>query len=234
MTRSPVAVVVVCLGIACAVTVAVPGLANAQPSGSGPAVQQGGATGAQATSSETQEKPAAQKTESAPVARNPLADAVNVRFDVTISYQVGTQPPVVRAATLTVIEGGTDSATRNNSLRAGNQVAVPATTVGSGVKAEGGPGVPVTSYQYRSVGISLDIRNVSVSANRVKANFGVEFSAVDEPRAGSPLPPSFPTFQQSFSLVLDSGKPVLVAQSSDQVDKVDRVQKVEIKATILK
>ena len=187
----------------------------------------------QAAANETKAKPAAQKTESAPVARNPLADAVNVRFDVTISYQVGTQPPVVRTATLTVVEG-TDSATRNNSLRAGNQVAVPATTVGSGEKADGGPGVPVTSYQYRSVGISLDIRNVSVFANRVKANFGVEFSAVDEPRAGSALPPSFPTFQQSFSLVLDSGKPVLVAQSSDQVDNVDRVQKVEVKATILR
>ena len=62
----------------------------------------------------------------------------------------------------------------------------------------------------------------------------MEFSAVDEPRAGSPLPPSFPTFHQSFSLVLGSGKPILVAQSSDQVDKVDRVQKVEVKATILR
>jgi hypothetical protein len=92
----------------------------------------------------------------------------------------------------------------------------------------------MTSYQYRSVGISLDIRRMIVSSNRVKADFSVEFSAIDDPRPDSTLPPSVPTFQQSFRLVLDSGKPLLVAQSSDQVDKVDRVQKVEVKATILK
>ena len=137
------------------------------------------------------------------------------------------QPPVVRTATLTIAEDTT------NSLRVGNQVPVPATTIGCGEKAESGLRAPVTSCQYRSVGISLDIRRMIVSGNRVKADFGVEFSAIDDPRPDSSLPPSFPTFQQSFRLVLDSGKPILVAQSSDQVDKVDRVQKVAVKATIL-
>jgi len=233
MSKKSVIVFALCFGIVCVVTAAVPGFAAAQSPGSGPVVHPGETPGIQAKPGEAQAKAAPAEADKPSAGRDPLPGAVNVRFDVTISYQVGTQPPVVRTATLTVVEG-TDSATRNNSLRAGNQVAVPATRVGSGEKADGGPGVPVTSYQYRSVGISLDIRNVSVFANRVKANFGVEFSAVDEPRAGSALPPSFPTFQQSFSLVLDSGKPVLVAQSSDQVDNVDRVQKVEVKATILR
>jgi hypothetical protein len=233
MTRPPFVSVVLCLCVVCAVTAAIPGRADAQPSGSTPVVQQGETPGGQAEPKETQAKPAAPRAESAPTPRNPIADAVNVRLDVTISYQTGTQPPVVRTATLTVAETS-GPVNRSYSLRAGNQVPVPSTTFASSEKPEGGVGRPLTSYTYRSVGISLDVRSVQVLANRVRTDLGVEFSAVDEPRAGSPLPPSFPTFQQYFSLVLDSGKPILVAQSSDQVDKVDRVQKVEVKATILR
>jgi hypothetical protein len=233
MTRPPVVVVVLYLCIACAVAAAIPGRADAQPSGSTPVVQQGETPGGQAEPKETQAKPAAPKSESAPAPKNPITDAVNVRLDVTISYQTGTQPPVVRTATLTVAETS-GQVGRSYSLRAGNQVPVPNTTFVSSEKPEGGVGKPLISYTYRSVGISLDVRSVQVFANRVRTDISVEFSAVDEPRTGSPLPPSFPTFQQYFSLVLDSGKPILVAQSSDQVDKADRVQKVEIKATILR
>lgn len=241
MTRPPVLAVVLCLGIACAVTAALPGRANAQPSGSTPVVQQGETPGGQAEPKEAQAKPAAPRTESAPAPRNPIADAVNVRFDVTISHQIGSQPPVIRTATLTVAEfvpypgNSRVSESGYHSLRGGTQVAVVSKTMESADKAKGDIPPSVTSYDYRTAGISLDIRYVTVSANRVRASFGVEFSTVERADTGlEPSFPRFPTFQQNFTLVLDSGKPILVAQSSDQVDKVDRVQKVEIKATILR
>jgi hypothetical protein len=234
MNKPVAAVVAVCLGLACLVAVAVPVSANAQSFAAAPVVQQAEpvATVTQVKpGAETAAKPAAPSGDNQPAGRGPLDQAVNVRFDVTITYQVGAQPPVVRSATLTVADGNT------GNLRAGNQVAVPSTTFYS-AKSDLSPGAtpsaPLTSFSYRSVGINLDVKRMMVSGSRVRADFGVEFSAVDERRADSSLPPSFPTFQQNFTLVLDSGKPLVVAQSSDQVDKVERIQRVEVKATILR
>jgi hypothetical protein len=237
--RTPVAAVVgCCAGIAWLVAIATPAPANAQSLNAGPIVQQAG-TAASVSQTKPQEapaKPAAPQPDNQGAARGPLDQAVNVRFDVTITYQVGSQPPVVRSAALTVADGST------GRLRAGNQVAVPSTTFYQEPKSGGAtspspgatPSAPLTSYTYRSVGINVDVQRTTVSGNRVKADLGVEFSAVDERRTDSSLPPSFPTFQQNFALVLDSGKPLVVAQSSDQVDKVERIQRVEVKATILK
>ncbi len=166
-------------------------------------------------------------------------EAVNVKVEVTISYQVGTQPPVKRTAVLTVADRG------NGFLRVGNQIAVPSTsfTPAPPAKADGGPAPapsgPVTAFNYRNVGLNLDVRSLEVSGNHAKMQLNVEFSAIDEKTAdtgpSSPArPPSFPTFSQSLSLVCESGKPVVVAQSSDYVDSLERKQSVEVKATILR
>ncbi len=67
-------------------------------------------------------------------------------------------------------------------------------------------------------------------------DLNVEFSAVDE-KPTTALPgsyPVFPTFSQNLTLVLESGKPIVVGQSSDFVDNVERKQTVEVKATILR
>lgn len=240
MSKQPVAAFALCFAIFCAVTIAISQSANAQPAGSGPAVQQGETAGVQTTPKETQAKPRGAQAkpdvpqaENSPIASGSLVNSANVRFDVTISYQTGTQAPVVRTAMLTVADG-TGLVGRSASLRANNQVPVPNTTFVQAEKPDGSAAKPVTSYTYRSIGLNLDVRDVQVHANRVKAVLGVEFSAVDEPPAGSPLAPSFPTFQQNFSLVFENGKPILVAQSSVQIDRVERVQKLEIKATILR
>ena len=175
-----------------------------RPTGrSGPAVQQGETAGVQTTPKETQAKPPGAQAkpdvpqaENTPIASGSLVNPANVRFDVTISYQTGTQAPVVRTAMLTVADG-TGLVGRSASLRANNQVPVPNTTFLQAEKPDGSAAKPVTSYTYRSIGLNLDVRDVQVHANRVKAVLGVEFSAVDEPPAGSPLAPSFPTFQQT-------------------------------------
>jgi hypothetical protein len=165
------------------------------------------------------------------------ADTANVRIDVTISYQVGNAAPVRRTATLTVSDDG------QGSLRSGNQVAVPSTTSyvppaapakGDGAAPAMAP-VPMTSFNYRSVGLNVDARNVHVQGNKAKLGLNVEFSAIDEKTADSAgRPPSFPTFSQNLSLILESGKPLIVGQSSDFVDNVERKQSVEVKATILR
>jgi hypothetical protein len=174
------------------------------------------------------------RPEAAPAPRAE-AEAANVRIEVTISYQVGTGAPVRRSAVLTVADGGT------GSLRAGNQVAVPSTTFmpAPAPKADGAtpppPATPMTSFSYRSVGLNVDARSVWIQGNKAKMNLSVEFSAIDEktPDAAG-RPPSFPTFSQNLSIVLESGKPLVVAQSSDYVDNVERKQSVEVKATILR
>jgi hypothetical protein len=162
-------------------------------------------------------------------------EAANVKIEVTISYQVGNAAPVKRSAALTIADQGT------GFLRSGNQVAVPSTTFvppAAPAKADGGPPVPsspVTSFNYRSVGMNVDARHVSIQGNKARMDLSVEFSAIDEkPSDASGRPPSFPTFSQNLSLVLESGKPIVVAQTSDVVDNVERKQSVEVKATILR
>jgi hypothetical protein len=165
-----------------------------------------------------------------------LDNVPNVRVDVTISYQVGQGAVVRRTASLMVASG------ESGSLRAGNQVAVPSTSFmpapAGTVRAESAapaPPTPMTSFSYRAIGLNVDARRVRVGGNRAKLDLSVEFSAVDEKAADSgSRPPSFPTFSQNLSLVLESGKPVVIAQTNDVVDNVERKQSVEVKATILR
>jgi hypothetical protein len=176
------------------------------------------------------------RPEMAPAPKPALeAEAANVRLDVTISYQVGSGATVRRSAVLTVADQG------SGSLRAGNQVAVPSTTtftpVASTGKPDGAtppPGMPMTSFNYRSVGMNVDARRVYIQGNKAKMDLSIEFSAIDEKPDLSGRPPSFPTFSQNLSLILENGKPLVVAQSSDFVDNVERKQSVEVKATILR
>ena len=174
------------------------------------------------------------------------ADPVNIRFEVTISYQSGTAAPIRRTAALTVANN-TGSGFARGTLRSGNNVPVPTTTftpmaIPPARAEEGKEGAapapapkPVVSYQYRSVGLNVDVNQAAVvPGNKVRAMLNVEFSGVDEKSASTAGAPSFPTFSQSLSLYLESGKPVLIAQSSDFVDNVERKQSVEVKATILR
>jgi hypothetical protein len=85
------------------------------------------------------------------------------------------------------------------------------------------------------VGLNVDANRVFTQGTRTRLDLNVEFSAVDEKSPGDPArPPSFPTFSQSLTLVLESGKPLVVGQSSDVVDNQERKQTVTVKATILR
>lgn len=155
-------------------------------------------------------------------------EATNVKIEVTMTYQVGNAAPVRRMATMTVADGG------RGSLRSGNQVAVTSTTFSPA--AAGAPSTtPMTTYNYKSVGLNVDANRVYIAGTKAKLDLNIEISAMDEKTADSAgKPPTFPTFSQNLSLVLESGKPLIVGQSSDFVDNVERKQTVEVKATILR
>jgi hypothetical protein len=164
------------------------------------------------------------------------ADRVNIRFEVTIGYQAGTAAPVKRSAVITAANNS-GSGFSFASLRSGNNVPVPTTALTT--KAEDGKETPaarpLTSYNYRSVGLNVDVEQAAlVPGNRVRATLKIEFSGVDDKANSNSGAPSFPTFSQRMSLYLDNGKPIIAAQSSDFVDNVERKQTVEVKATILR
>jgi hypothetical protein len=173
----------------------------------------------------------------APVRERYDTDPVNVRFEVTVSSQTGAASPVKRSAIVTVSNGALSGPTGNGMLRSGNQIPVATTTLTT--KGEDGKETPaarpVASYNYRSVGLNVDVSNVAILASgRVRALLNIEVSGVDDKSATTTGAPSFPTFSQRLSLFFDSGKALVVAQSSDLVDNVERKQTVEIKATILR
>ena len=159
-----------------------------------------------------------------------------MRVEVTITDQTEASPPIKKTIGLTVAEG------MNGSVRSG--VTVPILSTSFVPEKGGAPGSPVASYSYRNMGLNLDVRNVRVTGNTVVLNLSVEYNPVDEKTSGasavmattpSPqMPPSFATFQQTLGLVLESGKPLVVAQSSDPVPGRDRKASLEVKATILK
>jgi hypothetical protein len=164
-------------------------------------------------------------------------DPVNVRFDVTVSSQTGAAAPIKRSATVTISNGGALGPSGTGMLRSGNSIPVPTTTLTS--KGEDGKETPaarpMTSYNYRSIGLNVDVSNVAVLVSgRVQAVLNIEFSGVDDKVSNATGAPSFPTFSQRLSLFFESGKPILVAQSSDLVDNLERKQTVEVKATILR
>ncbi len=159
--------------------------------------------------------------------REPAPWGPNVRVDVTITDQTGTNPPIKKVMSVT--------ASRNSSIRSGVNVPVPSTTFGSSASAPSG--VPVTSYNYRNMGLSLDLRDVEVRDNQIRLYMTVEYSPLDEtekPATAAATPVSYSNFSQSFWLVLDNGKPIVAAQTSDPVPSRDRKLSVELKATILK
>jgi hypothetical protein len=160
-----------------------------------------------------------------------------VRVEVTITDQTEANPPIKKSISLTVAEG------LSGSVRSGVTIPILSTSYVP-LEKGGAPGNPMASYSYRNMGLNLDVRNVRVTGNTVVLNLSVEYNPVDEKTSSASsvmattllpqLPPSFATFQQTLSLVLENGKLLLVAQSSDPVPGRDRKASLEVKATILK
>lgn len=172
---------------------------------------------------------------------------VNVKVDVTISDQTGTTPGFKKTMSLIVADR------QSGSIRSRFELPVPGSTFAPlGVVAPpasadtdkdkgASPTRPVT-WNFRSLGLNLDVREITVEGNYVRLRPTLEYSPVDENAAGadprfaaaSAPPPGMANFQQTLSLVLENGKPLVVAQTSDPVPTRDRKQTVEVRATILR
>jgi len=181
-----------------------------------------------------QETPNAERAPQAAPTKAPAAAATpapmpkdwsaNVRVDVTITDATRGGASTQKSISVTVRNNG-----RGSSVRSGVSLPVPSTTFAP--MAQGGVAtVPMTSWQYKDMGLSLDVTSVSITDNFVTLRLGIEYNASALP-AGQP---SFAQFRQNLDIVLESGKPLVVATSSDPVPSRDRKASLEVKATILR
>ena len=165
----------------------------------------------------------------APSPGQAVRELANVRVDVTITDRESPSSSVTKMMSIVV--------SRNGQLRSGVNVPLPYTTFATGDKGPQAQGTPVTSYNYRNMGLSLDVTNLYIVGNLVHARISVEYNPVDATeKAGATIgmPVSYSNFSQTFELDLENGKPLVVAQTSDPVPNRDRRLAVEVKATILK
>ena len=160
----------------------------------------------------------------------------NVRVDVTITDASRGGATNQKSISVTVRNDG------RGSVRSGVSLPVPSTTFTP--LAQGGTAFnPMTSWQYKDMGLSLDVTSVLITENFVRLRLAVEYNPVDEKTANAEgataLPAgqsmaSFAQFRQNLDVVLESGKPLVVATSSDPVPSRERKASLEVKATILR
>jgi hypothetical protein len=160
----------------------------------------------------------------------------NVRVEVTLTDQGVGSAPTKKSISLTVAEHS------RGSVRSGVTIPVPSTTFTPTAGEGSAKSQPVTSFQYRDVGLSLDVQDVAVQGSLIRLRVAVEYNPVDEKTANpegltpaaTSAPPSFARFSQSLTLTLEDGKPLMVAESSDPVPGRNRTASLEVKATIVK
>ena len=154
-----------------------------------------------------EQKPAATAAKVEAPRPEPPGLNLNVKVEVTITDQAG--PGDAAKKTISMIVGDR----QNNSIRSSTQV-----------RTGGG---------YRTVGINLDARPwIDVKdQNRVQLMFGLEYQP-RTPSGGDTNEPGLSSLTQRQTLVLESGKTMLVSQAADPTS--DRKITVEVTATILK
>ena len=138
----------------------------------------------------------------------------NVRVDVTIALKADGKP---LTKTLSMVTGDG----KLSQGRAGIEIPVP------------NSGAPVVSYSYRGVSVNVDATPQILDGSRVLVRLKMTFSTVYKPETGQSSMPSFGNGQhEAWGIVFESGKPVIVTQSSDA--ETGRDYTIEVKATILK
>ena len=106
---------------------------------------------------------------------------------------------------------------------------------GSVSMGRAGMDVPVAigpANQYRSVGLNVDARPRLIEGGRIGLNLKLEVSAVVKAEGSASSTPSFNSSKTELNLVLDNGKPLVIARAVDA--EVGRGYTVEVKATILR
>jgi hypothetical protein len=160
------------------------------------------------------------KSEAPPAAKpapEPMGMPINVKIEVSITDQTGTNAPAKKVVTMLTTDR------QSNSIRSSASVAVKV----------GAPTATPPQYIYRNVTINVDARPTIVAKepNKVLIAFGLEYLPKSAGGAEE-LEPGMSQLNERLSLVLESGKPMIVSQAADPVS--DRKITVEVTATILK
>jgi hypothetical protein len=166
-------------------------------------------------------KPEAAPAKKAPAEPPPLP--VNIKIEVAITDQSGNNPPAKKLVTMIA------SDQMGTNVRSSASVPVPSTVFSGNATA------PMTSFTYRTVQINVDARPVIIQKepHKISVNFGLEYLpttrvSAQEEAAG----PGLTSWNERLSVILESGKPMVVSQAADPTS--DRRITVEVTATILK
>jgi len=144
----------------------------------------------------------------------PKGQLVNVKVEFTITDQTGSKPPTKKTMTLIVADR------ENGRIRTNTRYAQTRGT---------------TSYTMGQAPLSVDVMP-QIDGGKIRLEFSLEYdlSAEKDKDAGLPADAPGPSTNVSerLSAILDSGVPLVIAQSSDAM--TDRKLTIEVKATIVK
>jgi len=119
------------------------------------------------------------------------------------------------------------------ALRMGSSVPIPSTTFGP---TDGGASAPLTSYQYRDIGINIDCTAASLDDGRFRLELSIDDSSVygDESPATKLVQgaPSFRSFRIIEQVVLKDGQSREFIAATDKVN--GEVTKVEVSLSVVK
>lgn len=164
--------------------------------------------------------PAAAKPE--PAAQKPAPEQalpVNIKFEVVITDQTGSNPGAKKVVSMIVGDRQNTSIRSTASVRVRNP----------------GPAMDnvIQNYTYRNVTINVDARPSILlkEPNKILVNFGLEYNPNRRSEAEE-MEPGMAAITERLGLIFESGKPVIVSQAADPTS--DRKITVEVTATILK
>jgi len=182
---------------------------------------------AAATKPATAEQPkaAAEKSQATTAKATEPALPVNIKIEMSITDQSGTNPPAKK--TVSMIVGDR----QRNSIRSSASVRVPTTVMGPAKAGDTPP--QMVSYNYRNVTINVDAHPTIIQKepNKLTLEFVIQYA----PKSGGgqeDLEPGMASLNESMTVILESGKPMVVSQAADPTS--DRKITVEVTATILK
>ena len=84
----------------------------------------------------------------------------------------------------------------------------------------------------RSTPLNVDVDPNILADNKVRVGLNLQYDVPGQSESASGGPSGFIQIRDSVTMILESGKPMMVAQSADPIS--DRQVTVELKATILR
>jgi len=172
-----------------------------------------------------QAKASANKSESPKAAPEPPPMPVNIKIEVSITDQTGNNPAAKKVVSM--IASDRQSANVRSSASVPVKQSFGSTAVGAS-----GP-IPPPSYIFRNVTINVDARPTLVpkEPNKISVSFGLEYLPKTA-NSQEEMEPGMTSWSERLSLVLESGKPMIISQAADPTS--DRKITVEVTATILR